>query len=292
MKRLFWFILIFIIVLTGCKSAPESNENVSTPQPEPQSVTAETVTVVDDAADQTPKFIKTQTVDGVTYKSESDPLGYGFKISRITESGEQTLITDRDFLNDQLFDWQVCEDKLLISVNMQIFCYDLKSGSITDVDGYFPSYFKYYNGNVYFREHASRTFTIYKTKIGSYEKEVVLGHDVYDKENPKELIASFVITDSGEIVFCQRVPWGLYSYKNGKIKQITQSKEIDDSSLCNDGNTVYFVMLKENKKTLFSYDGKLKEICNLEDYKCNLYVQNGQYTYVSIENEIITKSLS
>ncbi len=288
MKKILCSILTLCIVLSGCQSTPKSDETIITPQPAPQFVTADTVTDNETVDEQIPKYIRTQVVDGITYKSVSDPLGYDFDILQVSADGEKSLLKDKEFYGRQLIDWKICDGKILFKTNIWLYCYNLADGT-TDLILSDVCSFDYYNGYIYYREHASRTFTVYRTKIGSEDKQVVLGHDVYDKENPKELVSNFVITDDGEIVFTQRVPYGLYVYKNGKTKLILESKDINERSICCDKNDVYFVM----QDSLYVYtQGKIKQLFELEDYKCNLYVQNGKLTYVSVNDEIIDKCLS
>ncbi len=280
------FALILCVLLTGCQSAPEvqksDNNNDTTP---PQYVTSDTLPSVEDDVKKPQQVIKKYVVDGVTYQSVSDAYGYDFEIMR----DGQPVLDDTDFFHDQLNDWQVCGDNILFTVNMRLFCYSLADSTLEPIlSNEVVSHFDYYDGYIYFREHASRTFSVYRTKLGSDKKELVLGRDIYDKDNPKELVSNFVITDDGEIVFTQRVPYGLYVSKNGKTELILESSDIEELSLCCDKNDVYFVM----QNALYVYtDGEIKELSKIDDYKNFLFVQDGEYSYLSTDNKLIKKSL-
>ncbi len=281
MKKLF-SILLMICLLSGCQSAPEVQDNDPT---SPQYATTEPHPSEKSNASEPQQVIKKCVVDGVTYQSVSDIYGYNFEITR----NGQPILDDTDFFNNQLNDWQVCDDNILILVNMRLFCYSNADKTLEPVlSNEVVSHFDYHDGYIYFREHASRTFSVYRTKLGSDKKELILGHDIYDKENPKELISNFVITDDGNIVFTQRSPYGLYICKNGNTELILESSDINELSLCCDKNTMYFVM----GNALYSYfDGELNKISTLDDYQNFLYVQNGQCSYLSIDKKLIKKSL-
>lgn len=281
MKKLFLLLLI-ICLLSGCHSAPKEENYDTTP---PQYTTGNKQPSEENNALQPQQINKKYVVDGVTYQSVSDIYGYNFEITR----DDQPILDYTDFINNQLNDWQVCDDNILALVNMRLFCYSLADGTLEPIlTNEVVSAFDYYNGYIYYIEHANRTFSVYRTKFGSDKKELVLGHDVYDKENPKELISNFVITDDGDIVFTQRVPYGLYVYKNGKTKLILESSDINELSLCCHKNDVYFVI----EKTLYVYtQGKINQLFDLEDYKNFLFVQDGQCSYLSTDKKLIKKSL-
>lgn len=236
-------------------------------------------------------------LDGEAYYSISEQLDYNFEIKRITKGGKciETLITGENLLGEQLTDWEICDRYILFTVNTNLYRYSI-ANSTTELLHNDVSTFEYYDGFIYFSEHASRTFTIYKMEVDNGVKEVVLGNGIYDKEKPKELISNFIITDNGDIVYTQRVPYGLFVYSDKKTELIESTDsmgDIDEYNLVYDNGNVYYVLRTEETVTLCCYtDAKeRKEIAKLRDYSRLLSVENGCYTYENTYEQVITKAI-
>ena len=289
------FLLTFLIFnLFGCSDNSTLTENQNSMIDESKGEEIQQSDIPDDYAEdvvfETRSVSKEITYDGSVYYSISDDLGYDFEIRRKTDENYfQTLITDTDLIGEQLIDWEICDDKIFFTSNMWLYCYDMTDESVTLLNDD-VSNFDLYNGYIYFSEHASRTFTVYRTKIGSDNKEVVIGNDIYDENNPKELVSNFVVKSNGDIVFTQRVPYGLYVYHDGNTNLLLDTDDIYEYSLCCDLDNVYYVLKRDETSVLCCYTstGELREVAELMDFSRLVSVENGVYSYRSSSGEIFT----
>lgn len=234
---------------------------------------------------------KLVVVDEAAYYSVSDEYGYNFAIKYIPSGSNapKTLIA----MDDQMNDWVIYDKYIFFSVNMILYRYSI-TDSTTELIDLCVNAFDCYNGYVYFIDHASRTFTIYRLPIDATEndkQEVFLGNNIYNREDPKELISNFVITKNGDIVYTQRVPYGLYIYSDGKTELIVASDRIDENRLIHDDGNIYYVIKDDGFGTLYCYTDKkeCKQIAQLQDYSKLVSVKNGRYSYKNTSGELITQ---
>ena len=301
---LYFVIIILVLSLSGCQSlaVPKDNEvfgegvsQLGTYYISDNSIYCRTGDSTELICTEEKSIGKLCMLDSSAYYSISDALGYNFEIKNISSDGKsaQTVISKDGLSGEQLIDWQICDENILFTVNTNLYRYSVSNGEIKllhdDV-----STFDYYNGYVYFLEHASRTSTIYKAAIDGGKKEVVLGLEIYDAENPKELISNFIITDNGDIVYTQRIPYGLFIYSDGKtelIKSANGMDDIDEDSMVYDKGNIYYVLRNEGLGILYCYtDAKEhKEVAQLQDYSKLISVENGCYSYKNTNGEVITE---
>ncbi len=288
-------LLIFLVFnLFGCSNNSSISENQNSIINESKDEYIQESDLSDDYSEdvvpETKNVSKEIEYNGSVYYSVSYDYGYDYEIRcKTDENNFQTLITDSDLYGEQLIDWKICDNKIFFTSNMYLYCYDMADQSI-ELLSYDVSNFDLYNGYIYFSEHASRTFTVYRMKIGSDKIEVVLGNDIYDENNPKELISNFVIKSNGDIIFTQRVPYGLYLYHNGDTNLLLDSNDIDEYSLCCDSDNVYYVLKRDGERILCCYTstGEIKEVAELTDYSKLVSVENGVYSYKSSSGEVYT----
>lgn len=224
-----------------------------------------------------------------TYNALSRVLKNGTNKQEVLVSSQQfNGLNDMKIYNNNIF---VCDGIKLYLINTN----DLKPQLIhKDVNQY-----DVYGENVYYIEHAERTFTIYKKNINTQKIEKVLGDGVYseDKNPTVPLYSKFVLTENGNFVFTQRLPYKLCEYTNGNIKVIENSVvnplktgHIYEESVIYKDEMIYYVRKENEEQILYTCVSSPEEtitiyIGNLKDFSSGITVKNNYYYYKDKNNK-------
>ena len=207
-------------------------------------------------------------------------------VEKVTDYSEITQ-NDDEFLHSCVY----LDGKIYIQMSFKLYCYDIESKISEKLHDDVGNY-QFYNGALYFIDHAYRTFSIYKMDLETKKTEIVLGDGEWceDKTKDKKLYKNFVFI--GDIMFYyMRTPDGLYMYKDGKSTLISDNTDINEFSLCEYQNELYFVKNYDEMYILMKYnpsDQKSEEVAILENYAGYGYnmIKNGRFYYKGENNNL------
>lgn len=228
-----------------------------------------------------------------------------FEICRMPlDGGEHTVIVDHTTFATKLSqhalrDFTVKNETLYIGMNFAFFSYDIQSKTATMV-AEDAGIWQIHNDELYYIDHAYRTFTIYKTPLSGGEKQRVLGFGE-NEPTDKPLYKNFMF-DGDTMYVYKRHPEGvtgtdgIYSYKNGTETLLVADTHINEFSIAVWKGKLYYVSYRSNNpnnETFCIYDlatGENEENCALPDFSFFIGVKNGYYFYE--DGQEFTKSIA
>ncbi len=155
-----------------------------------------------------------------------------------------------------------------------------------------------YGENVYYIDHAERTFTIYKKNIITQKTEKILGGGVYseDKNLTNTLYSKFVLTENGNFVFTQRLPYKLCEYVDGTVRVIENSTDsLDDGHIYEESvmyydGLIYYVKIENKQQILYACATSPEEAVMIEkgalkDFSRCITIKNNYYYYRDKNNK-------
>lgn len=216
-----------------------------------------------------------------------------FKIFSVNTdgTGKECVMHSLSFaeLKEQpLLSWTIYNGKIYIQSNFAFFELDISTKQIEKLHNDVARY-QFHDNDLYFVDHANRTFTIYKMNLDTKIIEIVLGDGDYDpdKTNEEEKFSNFVITEDGSLIYAKRNPYGLYDHDNNDLL-IEAGENIYEYSLAHWGNVVYYV-IKEDRFTLVKYDvtTEEKQCVNIDDFKDFASITENGYYYENTSGECV-----
>lgn len=227
--------------------------------------------------------------------------GADLKFYRVDINGENysEVFNRKDITGKYLTDirsFQVVENKIYVDIMMQLFSYDMNTGEIVLIS---KDIYKFHvvGDNVYFTDHAQRTFTFYKLNLRTMEREIFLGNGVSMPE--KELYDDFVFIgkDLYYTVRKTRGIFGLYCYDGEKSTAISDNVSAWISNLIEyKGNLYYIIKQGDGKANLMRYNITKKEITQVAELKDNktayrVRIVNGTLYYNTGDGEVRSRVL-
>ncbi|MCR3759758.1 DUF5050 domain-containing protein [Clostridium felsineum] len=183
------------------------------------------------------------------------------------------------------FSYSLNEDNLYIKSGDAVFLYDMTSGKLkllcNDVEK-----FQIHDGFMCYRDHAQRTFTIYKTRLDDMNTQIILGNGL--SEPNKNIYDDFIfvgndlyytkrLLDSSNTYFTST----LYKQNGEKEINIYKNNEVIEESLTEYKGYIYFVTsVSDNKNKLMRYDPK-DDIISQAAYINDVVYTNGTINIVN-----------
>lgn len=199
----------------------------------------------------------------------------------------QIAQTDDEYLSSCIY----LDGKIYIQMNFGFYCYDIESRTSEKLH-YDVGEYQIHNGALYYIEHSSRTFTIYKMDLETKETEIVLGDGEWHEDKTKDKgIYKNLLFIGDTMFYYMRMPDGLYMYKDGKSTLISDDADINEYSLCEYQNELYFIKQKAGKYVLMKYnlsDTKIKEVLMIESYYGYNKIKNGRFYYRDKNNNLLS----
>ena len=174
------------------------------------------------------------------------------KVFRIDKDGNNNLqVFDIKQTNNKdigdIRQIMVVGDKLYLNCSSYIYSYDMKTKKlqllVDDADK-----FAVVKDNIYYIDHAQRTFTIYKKNLKSMKTNVLLGDG---KSYPESNIYSDFIFIGDKIYYVTRNPNGLYYNNNGKRVCISDKDSGPIEALMEYNGDIYYLEFANNSDPKF-----------------------------------------
>lgn len=235
--------------------------------------------------------------DELYYSILNDPENiFGtFEIRSVSFDGKdaKTIIKSREDWEksfQSLRDWCIYDGHLYLQFNFEFYQFNLKNGSTQRLHDD-VMFYQLYDNHLYYVEHDNRTFTIYKMNLKSKKVSIVLGKG--EIEPSADVYYNFLIADTGEMIYTQRAPKGIYMYTKNKQELIESGDHIDEESLAYDDGDFYYTTKGDNA-VLKRYDIASKcgeTVSILDDYKSMVAVKNGYCYYKTTADEVVKVAL-
>ena len=152
------------------------------------------------------------------------------------------------------------------------------------------------DNNLYFIDHANRTFSIYVMDLTTKTTKILLGDGEYNpnKEEAKYLYKNFIFIED-TMYYYMLSPDGLYVYQNGESKLISDNENIDEYSLFSYDGDLYYIIWAEGTSPwkLMKYNPDTEEVMEVTEIEnlsrdpkiidgC-LYYRNKNDNFLSME---------
>lgn len=184
--------------------------------------------------------------------------------------------------------WEIYGGKIYIQTNLAFFEFDLNNQTLKELHKDVWIY-EIYNNELYFIDHANRTFTIYKMNLDTKKVEVVLGDGKYNPDKSvEEYYSNFVITDTGNLIYTKRNPYGVYYYNKSNLL-IESGNQILEYSLACHYDSVYYVVKDSENYNLVVYNLNSEErsiVTVLKDYSAFVDITNSFYYYATTDGSL------
>lgn len=211
-----------------------------------------------------------------------------FTLYRMTRKGgkTETILRQSDLPNyqyKQLSSWEIHGSHIYLDMSLSLYRYDIETDKAqllhTDIAEY-----AILDSDLYYTEHASRTFTIYRMNMTTGKSQILLGDGIYDeKKTTKTLYKDLCVTENA-LYFATRQPTGIYRYEKGASIPIHIDDTIDEFSITAYKGRVYFVTQNGEKSHLMEYrsdTNAVKKLADISDYSRTVTIQDDQFYYVS-----------
>lgn len=179
----------------------------------------------------------------------------------------------------------VIDELLFFRMTFELYRYDLQTQTLTEIDGD-ARQVGFLGKDVYF---SGREATIYRMNIHDNEPTALLKSEMNgdNKEKWKNLYKNFIFVD-GVMYYYKRNPDGLYRYQNGESTLIDNNPAINEFSLFEHDNKLYYVVLRDELSKLTQYnpkDGKISELATCSDYSSGSTIKDGYFYYLDSEGK-------
>lgn len=199
-----------------------------------------------------------------------------FTLCRMNSAGREIseLVPYVMFDSDESFNSLFFYDgKIYIQTNFKFYRYDTREGSfeklLDDVGIY-----QIYNHQLYFIDHANRTFTIYQMDLQTLETKILLGTGRTAVKETGDTLYSNILFVGDHLYYTTRIPDGLYRYVNGEKDVLIHGGE-SEYSLCEyelfeySQKLCYILRSSDKVYHCMQYDpetGSISELATFEDF--------------------------
>jgi hypothetical protein len=211
------------------------------------------------------------------------------KDSKIVISGKQLNSIDMNNMDR----FAVVNNKIYISYEMQLHSFDMVSGEIKNIiedEGIFHVN----NNNIYYIDHAERTFTIYKKNLVDMKTQIIVGNGKSDKA--KDMYKDFVFLGDSMFYILAKSngEWSLECLRGEKNTPIVD-KLMDTIAAVYEyrGDIYYSLLSKDGKVKLIKYNIKSNAVSQVAELKSeevspyNVRFVNGYAYFNNKDNKVI-----
>ena len=225
-------------------------------------------------------------VENQLYYFIFDPDNH-FDIYRVDSDGNNNvrILSDSDFKQGKEYfhGYQILNNKIFIQMSFRFYCHDIGTGKTTKLSDDIGE-FQIVGNDLYFIDHANRTFTIYKMDVNTMETQIILGDGKYNpnKEEKKQLYKNLLFVGD-TMYYYMRHPDGLYRYSGSESKLISDSPDIDEYSLFEHDGQLYYILKGNEKDQLMRYDPDAEMAATVllcDDFAGEPKIKNGYFYYI------------
>ena len=248
-----------------------------------------------------------QFVDGWLYYVKAyDRFSSDFKIFRVRPNGKDLSIVlnsvDLEESSGSSFHSVAFAGKhMYVQEGFQFYDYDFETKKVTKIADDVGDY-QVRGNELYFIDHAGKTFTIYVMDLTTKSTKILLGDGEYsDRGKAKALYKNFIFVDEvmyyyvlntdgyidDEVYYRNPNPDGVYSYIKGESKLIDDSVTINPYSFFEYNGMLYYIIIDDGTK-IMQYDPKDKkvtEVLSLSDYSGEPKIKDGYFYYISPDDK-------
>lgn len=183
-----------------------------------------------------------------------------FNICSIDLNGknEVILLTQSNFSNELLNKITWSNNKLYIQMNFAFYCYDIMENALIQL---FDDVGIYHikDNQLYFIDHANRTFTIYQVNLDTKERICILGDGIYRDKSEEYMRYKNFIFIGDDMYYSTSCPGSIYRYRDGVHTLVYKDEGINEFSLQDCHGYLYFSITKEETH-LIKYDPNTQEL--------------------------------
>ena len=178
----------------------------------------------------------------------------------------------------------VFDDTLFIQMSFCLYSYNLKNKEIIKISEDARE-FGILENKLYY---CGRNCTIYEWDIQSETNKALLESKDILQEKSTNLYKNVIIV-ANNVYYYMRRPDGLYLFKNGESKLISNNADINEFSLFEHDNKLYYLIFYNDTNKLMQYDPiteNVKEMLVCDDYSGDPKIKNGYFYYMDSKNNI------
>ena len=217
-----------------------------------------------------------------------------FVLYRVSINGQnkELLLTKEQLTqNDEYYNGSIYyENKIYIQTSFSLYCYDISTCKAEMIEND-VGIFQIVKDQLYYIDHAERTFTVYKLDLNTKEKKIVIGEGkIQEKSTVSNLYSNFIIIDDA-LICCKRNPDGLFFYMNNEEFLISNSEGVDEQYLLEYNGDLFFVQSQNGQNFIMKYDLSKKLLTTFalfDDHYSNLSV-SGDYLYYKDAEKNLSK---